>query len=64
MQQEPMQEARWRKSSFSQYEACVTVAELPGGVGVRDSKQPDGEALVMSRRQFAAWLASVRESDG
>jgi Domain of unknown function (DUF397) len=49
-------QAEWRKSSRSgQSGNCVEVAgNLPGAVGVRDSKDPDGQALVFAT---PAWLA-------
>ncbi|MEU5763691.1 MULTISPECIES: DUF397 domain-containing protein [Nocardia] len=42
--------ARWFKSSHSQGGAdCVEVAHLAGGtVGVRDSKNPTGPALIFT----------------
>lgn len=51
----------WRKSTFSGYDGeCVEVAELPyGEVGVRDSKNPKGGTLVLSRKVFAEWVAAV-----
>lgn len=48
--------ARWRKStrSGSNGGSCVEVAgNLPGIVGVRDSKDPAGPALTVTP---AAWL--------
>jgi hypothetical protein len=53
--------ARWRKSSRSGGNGgnCVEVADnLPNVVGVRDSKDPAGPALVFS---LAAWRAFVTE---
>jgi hypothetical protein len=53
--------ARWRKSSRSGGNGgnCVEVADnLPNVVGVRDSKDPAGPALVFSP---AAWRAFVTE---
>jgi hypothetical protein len=53
--------AEWRKSSFSQSQNCVEVARnLPGIVAIRDSKHPDGPALVVSRARWAAFAAAVR----
>lgn len=54
--------AQWRKSSFSgAAQNCVEVARnLPGIVAVRDSKNPDGPALVISRAQWAAFADSVK----
>ncbi|MGW5410185.1 DUF397 domain-containing protein [Actinomadura geliboluensis] len=52
----------WRKStrSTSTGGECVELATLPEGVGVRDSKDPDGPKLVMRRAEFAALLASLK----
>ena len=46
--------AEWRKSIYSgQSGNCVDVASnLPGPVALRDSKEPDGVKLVVSRE---AW---------
>lgn len=46
----------WRKSSYSESPNtnCVEVAVGPGAVAVRDSKDPDGARLLVSR---AAWSA-------
>lgn len=47
--------AAWRKSRRSgSEENCVEVANLPGIVAVRDSKNPDGGEIIVSR---AAWRA-------
>ncbi len=53
--------ARWRKSSYSANENCVEVASnLPGVLAVRDSKNPPGPALVVSRSEWSAFLSAVR----
>ena len=51
--------AVWRKSSRSNSTGgdCVEVAgNLPGVVGVRDSKNPSGPALVFTPRSWRAFL--------
>ncbi|MEU6476195.1 DUF397 domain-containing protein [Streptomyces sp. NPDC047017] len=50
----------FRKSSYSGAEnACVEVADTaPGGRAVRDSKQPSGPLLTVSRD---GWHAFVRQ---
>jgi len=55
--------AEWRKSSYSGANGgnCVEVAcNLPGVVAVRDSKDREGPALVITPRAFAALLAGIR----
>jgi Domain of unknown function (DUF397) len=55
--------AIWRKSSYSNGAggACVEIAtNLPGLVAVRDSKDPAGPALLLSRGQWRALLAGTR----
>ncbi|MEV5824079.1 DUF397 domain-containing protein [Spirillospora sp. NPDC052242] len=57
-----MQVTRWRKSrrSGSQGDACVEVAALPGGVGVRDSKKPEGGHLVLGAAAFRVLLDELK----
>ncbi|MGW7083618.1 DUF397 domain-containing protein [Streptomyces sp. NPDC054871] len=55
--------ARWRKSSYSGGdggEACVEVADgVPGIVPVRDSKNPQGPALLIRAEAWAAFVRNV-----
>lgn len=53
--------AHWFKSSRSSGQTdCVEVAWLPdGAVGVRDSKDPTGLALVFTSEQWDAFTASL-----
>jgi hypothetical protein len=53
--------AVWHKVSYSgQSGNCVEVARnLPGLVAVRDSKEPDGVTLVVSRETWRAFIRSV-----
>lgn len=54
--------ATWRKSSYSGGAGnCVEVASnLPGAVGVRDSKDPDGQALVFTTPAWRAFADRVK----
>ncbi|PJE95834.1 DUF397 domain-containing protein [Streptomyces carminius] len=53
----------WRKSSYSGASNgdCVEVADgLPGAVPVRDSKHPDGPALVFPESTWSAFVAGIK----
>lgn len=55
--------AHWRKSSYSGPSAgdCVEVADgVPGVAPVRDSKDPQGPALVFQAAAWADFLADVK----
>jgi hypothetical protein len=53
--------AVWRKSTRSGGEgSCVELADLATAVGVRDSKDPSGPALVFDRTELADLLGRVR----
>ncbi|MGV9662285.1 DUF397 domain-containing protein [Nocardia niigatensis] len=53
--------AEWFKSSYSGDKAdCVETAHLrDGSVGVRDSKNASGPALVFTPKQWDAFVAGV-----
>ena len=54
--------AVWRKSTYSggQGGECIEVADGFPVVPVRDSKDPDGPALVFSPAAWSAFVADVR----
>ncbi|MET8875700.1 DUF397 domain-containing protein [Nocardia sp. NPDC004604] len=60
-----LSEARWFKSSYSESNGqCVEVAFLGGDiVGVRDSKNPTGPALVFTPGEWAAFTAGVVDGE-
>jgi hypothetical protein len=56
-------EPRWYKSSYSGNGGgdCVEVASnLPGVVAIRDSKNPDGHVLIISRNEWARFISRLR----
>ncbi|MET7969989.1 DUF397 domain-containing protein [Micromonospora sp. NPDC005305] len=56
--------AQWRKSSRSSTNggACVEVADnLPGVVGVRDSKDPSGPVLAFTPAAWRVFVAQAAE---
>ncbi|MFI7668596.1 DUF397 domain-containing protein [Nocardia sp. NPDC049526] len=57
--------AAWFKSSYSQAGSeCVEVAWLSDGVvGVRDSKNPTGPALVFAPADWDAFMAGIQDGE-
>ena len=56
-------EATWRKSSRSQYNACVEVRFCGDCVPLRNSRDPDGPALVYTSAEVAAFLAGAKDGE-
>jgi hypothetical protein len=58
--------AVWYKSTFSNGSggACVEVANnLPGIVAVRDSKDPNGPKLAVSKQTWSAFVQAIKETE-
>jgi Domain of unknown function (DUF397) len=55
----------WCKAARSNSSGnCVELARLDDGqVGVRDSKDPDGAALVFSGAEVAEWVRGLKAGD-
>ena len=55
-------QASWRRSSYSGGSGnCVEVAgDLPGAVGVRDSKDPRGQVLAFTTAAWRAFAGQVQ----
>jgi hypothetical protein len=60
----PMDQARFRRSSFCSLSGCVEVGRLSDGrVAVRDSKNRELPALIFSRGEWAEFLAGARAGE-
>jgi hypothetical protein len=56
----------WQKSRRSNPSGnCVEMAALPGntGIAVRNSRHPDGPALIYTRDEIAAFILGARDGD-
>ena len=55
----------WQKSAHSNPNgACVEVALLPGGeIAFRNSRFPEGPALVYTRAEISAFLAGAKDGE-
>lgn len=58
-------DARWVKSRHSNAEGnCVEVAALAdGAVALRNSRDPDGPALIYTLAEVAAFLAGAKDGE-
>jgi hypothetical protein len=56
---------RWRKSARSSAQGnCVEVARLSGaGVAIRNSRHPQGPALVFTDAELDAFLGGVKDGE-
>jgi hypothetical protein len=59
--------APWRKSSYSGNDGgnCIETAPgfIPGAVPVRDSKDPQGPALIFGTDAFTAFVTAVKAGE-
>ncbi|MGW1672793.1 DUF397 domain-containing protein [Streptomyces sp. NPDC002324] len=56
--------AVWRKSSYTNGEGgnCVEIAEgFPGVMPVRDSKRPEGPAIVFAVGGWSSFVSAVKD---
>jgi hypothetical protein len=58
-----MMEPTWRKSSQCDSNACVEVGQLGDDVLIRQSAEPDGETLRVSRDGWATFLRELGKPD-
>lgn len=57
---------QWRKSTHSggvDDKACVELGRLPLGIGVRDSKDPDGGHLTLTVEGFASLVSQIKRAE-
>ena len=54
----------WRTSTYTGGTGgnCVEVAPMATGVAVRDSKNPDGPVLILSKDEWASFITRVRSA--
>lgn len=57
--------AVWQKSRYSNSQGnCVEMARLPDGeIAVRNSRHPDGPALVYTRAEVDALIKGVKDGE-
>jgi Domain of unknown function (DUF397) len=59
--QHDLTSADWHKSSYSGNSGnCIEMAELPGVVAVRDSKNPDDGALGFTPETWTAFTIAIK----
>lgn len=58
-------DAAWRKSAYSgSVGNCVELASLlDGEIAVRNSRYPDGPALIYTRDEIAAFLSGAKDGE-
>jgi hypothetical protein len=58
-------DAKWKKSSHSNAQGdCVELAQLSGGdVAVRNSRDPEGPALIYTRSEIECLLLGVKDGE-
>ncbi|MFC9085988.1 DUF397 domain-containing protein [Nocardiopsis dassonvillei] len=54
----------FRKSSYSQIQNCVEVADLPTGSAVRDTQHREQGHLMFSPREWSQLVTTVKTSQG
>ncbi|OLT38025.1 DUF397 domain-containing protein [Actinomadura sp. CNU-125] len=61
-----LSDATWRKSSRSGENGgdCVEMAGLPGTVAIRDSKDPEGPVLLLTRAALREAVRSAARDGG
>jgi hypothetical protein len=56
--------AAWRKSAYSGAQGnCIEVAAVADGIAVRNSRDPQGPALIYTKAELAAFLAGAKDGE-
>ena len=65
MSAESIPGAQWRKSTYSGVQGnCVEVAPLgDGGFAVRNSRFPEGPALIFTAAEMSAFVAGAKDGE-
>lgn len=60
-----LKQVSWRKSRYSNSQGnCVELAKLPdGGIAVRNSRFPDGPALIYTRDEIRALVLGAKDGE-
>lgn len=60
-----LRQVTWQKSRYSNSQgSCVEMGLLPGGdIAVRNSRDPDGPALIYTQAEIQALLRGAKEGD-
>lgn len=59
-----LHDAAWQKSSYSgALGNCVEVAALAEEIAVRNSRHPEGPALIFTRAEWAAFLSGTKHGE-
>jgi predicted secreted Zn-dependent protease len=53
----------WRRSSWCSANSCVEIADLPGGVAIRDSKSPEAPPLTFAADEWQSFIAGVKAGE-
>ncbi|MFS2293676.1 MAG: DUF397 domain-containing protein [Actinomadura sp.] len=60
----PLHDLIWRKACSGENGGnCVELAGLPGAVAVRDSKDPNGPVLLLTRKALRTAIHSATDKD-
>ncbi|MET0426369.1 MAG: DUF397 domain-containing protein, partial [Actinoplanes sp.] len=56
-------EAIWRRSARSTGEGVEVAVNIPGVIAVRDSRRPDGPALIFTPREWEAFVGGAQDGE-